>query len=278
VLFEQPGPWGYRALGESRLDPVVAGHLRRARRRLGVRVLLIRRPDRPLLPGGPAGRHLFLIHSGPGRPWIRHLALAEPAEIEAVDLEPLGRGAPPDAGEPWPGPLFLVCTNGRRDPCCAERGRPLAGRLAEARPDDTWECTHIGGDRFAATLVAFPHGIYYGRVEPQHGVRIAEAYAAARIDLSAFRGRSCMPFAAQAADAHLRRAHGLDGVDDLRLTGVRDRGARTLEARFASADGRFFAAVVRVSDRAPARPFTCRSAEPASPPAYEVEEIVAGAS
>jgi hypothetical protein len=216
---------------------------------------------------------VFLIHSGPDRPWIRRVALEASVDIVALDLDPLGRGEPPTAGAPWDGPLFLVCTNGRRDPCCAERGRPLAARVSEGWPDRTWECTHIGGDRFAATLVVFPHGLYFGRVEPEHGAAIAAAYAGGRIDLAAFRGRSCMPFAAQAADVHLRRAHGLEGVDDLRLTEIRGQGDRTIEARFTASDGRGLAAQVRISDAMPMRPFTCHSAEPASPPAYEVREI-----
>jgi len=82
-----------------------------------------------------------------------------------------------------------------------------------------------------------------------------------------------MPFAAQAADVHLRRSHSLDGVDDLRLTEVLDQGDRTIEARFEARDGGALAAMVRVVDALPERPFTCRSVEASVPPAYEVREI-----
>jgi hypothetical protein len=46
--------------------------------------------------------------------------------------------------------------------------------------------------------------------------------------------------------------------------------------RFAAPGGRHLAARVTVSDAMPARPFTCRSAEPDSPPAYAVRELGAG--
>jgi hypothetical protein len=242
------------------------------RRDLGVRVLLIRRADRPLLPGGPVGRHLFAVHSGPERSWIEHVLLDSPEDVLPLDLEPLGRGMEPRVGAPWDGPLFLVCTNGRRDPCCAERGRPVAAALAASDPERAWECSHIGGDRFAATLVAFPHGLYFGRVGDR-GPAVADAYARGRIELSNYRGRSSSPFAAQAAEIHLRRTHGLGGVDDLRWTELTDLGDGDLVAGFETNDGRRLRASVRVTRAGPARPFTCRSEGPANPPVYEVREL-----
>jgi hypothetical protein len=272
LLVEQPGPWGYRALSENRLAADVAARLRRVRDDLGVRVVLIRRADRPLLPGGPAGRHLFAIHSGPERSWVEHLLIDSPADLLGLDLEPLGRGMEPRIGEAWTGPLFLVCTNGRRDPCCAERGRPVAAALAATAPERAWECSHIGGDRFAATLVAFPHGLYFGRVGAL-GPAVADAYVRGRIALANYRGRSSEPFPAQAAEIHLRRSHELHGVDDLRWTELVDRDDGAFVAGFDTADGRRLRAVVRVSPAEPARPFTCRSDEPATPPAYTVREL-----
>ena len=47
------------------------------------------------------------------------------------------------------GPVVVVCTHGRRDVCCAERGRPLAAATALEHPGAVWESTHVGGDRFA---------------------------------------------------------------------------------------------------------------------------------
>ena len=41
----------------------------------------------------------------------------------------------------------------------------MAALLAERDPDAVWECSHIGGDRFAATMLLFPHGINYGRAD-----------------------------------------------------------------------------------------------------------------
>ena len=63
--------------------------------------------------------------------------------------------------------LILVCTNGRHDQCCANLGRPLVRALRDSPwADRVWECSHIGGDRFAANVVVLPDSLYFGRVEP----------------------------------------------------------------------------------------------------------------
>ncbi len=69
---------------------------------------------------------------------------------------------------PLADPILLVCTNGKRDACCALRGRALMTALAADHAERTWECTHLGGHRFAGNLVCLPHGIVYGRV-PSRG-------------------------------------------------------------------------------------------------------------
>ncbi|WP_137294013.1 sucrase ferredoxin [Nocardioides dongxiaopingii] len=120
----------------------------------------------------------------------------------------------PDAGGE---PLLLVCTHGRRDVCCAERGRPVAAALAERWPVETWETTHLGGHRFAATLVAFPSGVVLGRLDPASAVAAVEALRAGRMPLDHARGRAGWPARAQHADLALRRRHGWTGLDDVRL-------------------------------------------------------------
>ena len=160
-LVEQPGPWGEKALRHARLPAGLGDVLRRRERDLKIRVLLIRRHGRRT----GARRSCFAIHTGPDRPWMERADLEDVRDVAALDLEGLGRGASVGL-TPFEGALFAVCTHGRRDPCCAERGRPLASALSEAFPEQTWESTHIGGDRFAGNMIAFPHGFYFGRVDP----------------------------------------------------------------------------------------------------------------
>ena len=125
------------------------------------------------------------------------------------------------AGEPLDHPLFVVCTHGKRDPCCARAGRPLYEGLREAVDDDwVWQSTHVGGDRFAGNLVCFPEGVYYGRAEREDAFEILEEHLAGRIELGHYRGRCCHSFPVQAAEYEVRVLTGLRGIADVAFTSI----------------------------------------------------------
>ncbi len=209
LLVEQPGPWGRKAVVESRLDRHVAETLDARAKAAGVRVLLVKRPDRDA-----HGRRCWLGSSRQGKSFLHELEVSEPADLLALDVESLGQGDRP-AGRPVERPVYLVCTNSRRDACCARLGRPAASALAAIRPDDTWECSHVGGHRFAANVVCLPEGLWYGRVTPDAVEELVAAHEARRLVRTSLRGRSSLPVAAQAADAFLRERLALDGIDDV---------------------------------------------------------------
>jgi hypothetical protein len=262
LLIEHDGPWGIDAFADARGLGEVGRELHRRTHAHGVRPLLIRRLGRA---AGPSPT-VFAIHSGPHAPRIERLAVERFDDLLEVDLAELGRGASV-GGTTEPGPLFLVCTHGRHDTCCAERGRPLAAAMDAAYPDAAWECSHIGGDRFAGNLVAFPHGLYFGRVEPEVGPQVAAGYAAGTIDLRRFRGRSCDPMVGQAAEGFLRRARGLAGIDDVRVRSLRRAGPE-VTVELSTPDGHVR---VRVAvEPAPERILTCRSERPLAPPRYRL--------
>ena len=115
------------------------------------------------------------------------------------------------------GPLYLVCTHGRHDRCCALRGRPVAQALGRVEPERTWECTHIGGDRFAANVVVLPYGLYYGGVTPATAADLVAATERGEVVPDLLRGRSSSPVAVQTAEHHARavRPEVGPGVDAL---------------------------------------------------------------
>lgn len=265
LLVEHGGPWGAHALADARMGPEARAALRAAEERFEVRVLLIRRPSR----GGDRRPACFAVRSGPGEPWIERAELDRLDDVADIDVSGLARGR--TVGMPRErSPLFLVCTHGRHDPCCAERGRPLAWTLAASEPAATWESSHVGGDRFAGNIVAFPHGLYFGRVAPDEVAGVAAAYRAGRIDLARYRGRSCHSTAIQAAEHLFRIDRGLDRVDDVRPLRASRRDGRivvTLTAR----SGRFDVTIERT--RAEPGVLTCRDGGSFAAPIHRLVAI-----
>lgn len=252
LLVTHAGPWGVDGLRDARLPEGVGAALADLGTRTGARVLLIRRTAAN--PAG-AGVRCFAVDTREG--WIGHRSLARLEEAATMDP------TDPGAFETVAGPLVVVCTHGRRDVCCAERGRPVAEALAAVAPEAVWESTHVGGDRFAANIVAFPHGLVFGRIDPAETATLASGLRAGRVaPLDRFRGRTRDPFDVQAADAAVRAASGLDGIDDLVLverTLAEDRSAVT----FATPAGRY-RVTLRRTDGSPMR-LTCRSAAEETP-------------
>lgn len=197
-------------------------------------------------------------------PWMGMLRLDRIED--AADLDPTSRRA----FESQAGSLVLVCTHGRRDPCCAERGRPLAAATSAAFPDITWESSHIGGDRFAGNLLTFPHGFFFGRVRPDEGAGVVAAYRDGRIVLDRFRGRSCHPMAVQAADIALRTEVGLDGIDDAMFEHAEaDQGY--VAVSFGTRVGRFLVRLERVVG--PPMRLTCHSEREEAPAAWRLLDL-----
>jgi hypothetical protein len=263
LLLEQPGPWGRDAVLQSRLDPGLAAALLARARAARVRLLLIRPAGR--LVEGP--RRCFVAHSGRRVRWLEERLLDDPAELLDLDLDGVRAGVPPGFGRASPEPLFLACTNGRHDRCCASWGRPLAAALAASHGQRAWECSHIGGDRFAGNLVCLPHGLYFGRVGPQAGPRVAAAYGRGLVDLDHYRGRSCDPPAVQAAEWFARRGLGLVELDALTLLGVRVAPDGLIAVGFDGPAGRVEVRL-RVAVAGEARLLTCTSPWPQAPPAF----------
>lgn len=265
VLVEQPGPWGRDAVTESRLPGDVGRALLERGRDLDARVLLIRRYGR--YDPDERGSTAYVAYSSRDRSWVERFAFDDPVQLVELPLAPLRNGERV-GGEPVDGPLYLVCTNGRHDVCCAEFGRPLAAVLDAARPGRSWEVSHIGGDRFAGNLVCLPHGLYFGRVGPGDARGVVERYERGEIDLAHFRGRSCYSFLVQAAEQFLRDAEDLRGIHDVVALRRERLDADRWRVRFAGPAGRRVDVDVEVGADPEPRRLTCSSDVLSHPPRY----------
>ena len=277
VLLEQPGPWGRDAVPESRLDPGLARALDRAAAAAHLRLLLIRRPGRAG-PGDPRPHTCFVAHTSRAGRWLERRRLDDPAELLELDMARVVAGERSGFGEEVTEPVYLVCTNGRHDRCCATYGRPLALALQASHGDLVWESSHIGGDRFAGNLVCLPDGHYFGRVGPADAERVVGLHRKGALDLDHWRGCCVDPPVVQAAEWFARRQAGLAGVDDLVLDG-RDRLEGGIDAVwFRLAGGGRLQAVVRTTRDADPRPLTCHSVQPEPPPSFTLLELASSSA
>ena len=255
LLIEDRSAWGHDAVGDL-LGPEVSGVLKSAR----IRVLLVRRREGD--PSADVVRRVFLVDTAAAEMAVREVRTLTDLEASALASMPVA-----EFGAPVPRPLFLVCSNGKRDACCAVRGRTLLTAMAAGHGAQTWECTHLGGHRFAANLVCLPHGIVYGRVTAADGPRLADEYLAGRLDAASLRGRSAWPEAAQVAEHQVRLADGLRGVDDVGLVSIaidNDRAEVTLAVR-----GRPRVVALNTTPLAP-RTTSCRADEMEQPVHWRV--------
>ena len=217
ILLEYPFAWGSHALNDSNLSLPVKRNLKRTLRSIPHAKLLFIKQERARL----SHRSLFVVRCRESKPFIQRFTLDDYSQLTEIDLAAVASGKLSTDENIFSDPLFLVCTHGRRDKCCAKFGYPLYKTLRESTRQSVWQSSHVGGDRFAGNLVCLPEGLYFGRVGPGDAWRVLDEYLAGRIDLERYRGRSCYPFAVQAGELAVRRATGLRGVDDVELVSRR---------------------------------------------------------
>jgi (2Fe-2S) ferredoxin len=247
LLVEQPFAWGFEGLRASRFDAATAQALEARARAAGVRVQAIRRPGRSL-EGGP--RRWAIADTRPEAPVVRWGEFTDDAEL--LDLALDG-----SAGEPDSSPVFLVCTHGKHDPCCAARGRPLAIALAAIRPEHVWQVSHLGGCRFAPSVLVLPLGLMYGRMGPSAAAELVAAADAGHVLTPGLRGRIGHPPVAQAALGFAHERLALPRCRDLSVVAVTPAQGGHVRVRVASPRGAFDVTVER--DRVDASGLTCAS-------------------
>jgi hypothetical protein len=208
LLVEFPTPWPYKAL-DAFSDELRAA-LDAACEATSAKLLMIRRPGERT----PAERQWAVYDVKQRRSqwgvW----------SIEA-DLGALVQAASAPSDRWAADPAVLVCTHARHDACCGLRGRPVAAALAPVHADLVWECTHVGGHRFAANVVLPLDGTYYGRVDADTAVDIVDAHLE-RSEVSAehVRGFSWMAPAAQVVAIEAHRRWGPASADGLEAVSV----------------------------------------------------------
>lgn len=269
LLVEQTGPFSAESVPTSRISRDAFLHLSRLARDTGSRLVLLRRP-----PGldPEAGLRVFDSDVRPGHERVSTKLVADQEALAELQVDDPGWTQLSE-------PLYLVCTHGKHDQCCAIRGRPLVAAIADAlEPGRVWECSHVGGDRFAGNVVALPAGLYLGRVEPEEVSAVVELIDSGRVPVHYLRGRSSLTTPVQAAQ-HFARTEGgygaFDRINDLlpvHAELVPDGGEAAWTIELACPKGDVSVTVRRVVSEVPVQ-LTCRVADKKWYPEFELVRI-----
>ncbi|MGH3017019.1 MAG: sucrase ferredoxin [Gaiellaceae bacterium] len=207
ILIEHHGAWGKDAVDSSGLSVEIKTHLAQCAAALRpAKVLFIRRRER----SAADGIHAYWGRSAPDGPWLSSTVVEGYEDLLGLEFA--------DPGDVLAHPLLLVCTHGKHDACCSKYGLPVYEAMRDLLDEGwLWQCSHVGGDRFAGNVVCLPEGVYYGRVGAGDALPLLEEHLAGRVQLDFYRGRSCYSFRVQAAERAVRASSRALGLDELEL-------------------------------------------------------------
>lgn len=208
LLLEYAGPWRAKAIEDNALPPSVQAWFAEQTASCGGRPQFIKR-----LQPYRDGVRFYVAITTPGEDRLYRFSAETYDDLLNISVLDILDGYA--EGQLTQEKLMLVCTNGKRDRCCAKFGLPIFQEFLQHPFISTWQTTHIGGHRYAPTAVTFPTGIVYGYLDKTVVGRTALFIDDDRIRLSHYRGRTGMPGPLSAADHLLRTELGLDGVNDV---------------------------------------------------------------
>ena len=198
ICIEQEGAWGARPLTEPGLGTGAGDALTALTDHEFVMALAIRRVGRH--PSTTGSRTVMIARSDLTNAWLCTRDVDSDDELATVlgdvDLDAVMHGHVPSGWGRATEPVTLICTNGKRDVCCAIEGRRLIDELSNIADHHYWECSHLGGHRYAPSVLLLPAGLVLGQIPATELMQTQTGNP----PLARVRGRSCLPAPAQAAE------------------------------------------------------------------------------
>jgi hypothetical protein len=212
LAFELPSPWAPKLAGSRAGDAALDAAIKDVGRDKRVRLLAIENDETT-----HERSRILCFRRGPG-PFERYTR--SETSVARAQLAATLRELPFAADGADEDPTLrdvLVCTHGARDACCGKFGFPLYRRFGQLAAGTTdlrvWRTSHLGGHRFAPTLLDLPSGRLYGRVTHDDAGVILRGGAelAGSVD-RIYRGRCALPEAAQIVERALwsREGEGME--------------------------------------------------------------------
>jgi hypothetical protein len=224
LVIEQPGTWGQDALLECSLPEGFGKNLKEQLDFPEVGIFLARRTDMAAQERRTTNRRRFwLAHTSPGGVRMRSGSLDNITDVLRWDWQAIIRGELPAVGRRSADPVLFLCTNGKKDQCCAVHTRKIVDQL-RPNPELTgqiYEASHVGGHRFAPTGVLLPFGIMVGRMSAEGAQELLNDAWSGNINPDFMRGRTAHPPYAQIAEIEVRKFANIKQIDSLDVVVLR---------------------------------------------------------
>ena len=233
-LLEYPFSWGGNAFKDSYIPQLVKERLTFFVDSVPeARLQLIKKPNSSLT------EHItfYLAIPSENQPILYMFLLTKYEDILDIDFTAILSGEHVYRERIQMEPLYLVCTNGKRDACCAKFGLPVFGSFQRIVRNTVWQTTHVGGHRFAANVLCLPHGILYGRVSVEDVKSIVDSFEQGEILIEKYRGRACYNEVVQAAEYYLRLKTNIKGISAFRLQGIEEEAENEWSVVFLKLEG-----------------------------------------
>ena len=238
------GGWGHEIVKKITNEGDFAPYVQHLQQVLRTKVLLIREPR-------ANQKNFYIAITNQAQPKLYHAMLSSYDDLLNVDMSTVAPGRVPEInGQPMTemDELYAVCTNGKHDACCSTLGIPVYNAMVQqAGADKVWQVSHMGGHRFAATLIAFPQGIQYGYLDPHHAEEVVINHRAGYILTHKYRGRSSYGNAGldvasqqvtEVAEHHVREQEKIYKIDDLSFHEIEKIADMTWRVTLTGVDGK----------------------------------------
>lgn len=242
LFLEVNQPWTAKATSDNNLPVPVQNWLVEQGGVVNGRLQFIKQPR-----GERTGWAFFVACLADTGSRVYRFDLTHYEELFALDLPAIVAGEARFEANRTTEPHMLVCTNGKRDVCCALHGVALLRALAAANVPGLWETTHLGGHRFAPTLLTLPDGVNYGRIQPEDVPQLLTNLQNRTLWLDKLRGRVCYEPVVQVAEQFLREGTAVLHLDAYEHVATQTLAEGVWQVQFRARDGQRHAVTVEAA-------------------------------
>lgn len=232
LFLEYNQPWAAKATSDNNLPQPVQAWLAEQEAGLNGRLQFIKQPR-----GERSGWAFFVACFADSGSRVYRFDLADYDDLFGLDLSAVVAGEARYNANLTNEQHLLVCTNGKRDVCCALHGVALLRALAAAGVTSLWETTHLGGHRFAPTLLTLPDGVNYGRIQPKDVPQLLSHLQTRTLWLEKLRGRVCYEPVVQVAEQYLRQETAVFHLDAYQHSVTKTVAEGVWQVQFQSSNG-----------------------------------------